>query len=165
MAGFKIADNARLNGTITPIASSYFRKDNVHTFYKFGLASAPGVGWDAFKLAFRSYNDPDFVPRYTYGGTPDRQHMNARDLFDRVAQFSEIAERTGDPYDALRTLPDRGQLLDRHFPVFKTPNTRTQAELGPPHWTSPALQQQHHQQQRQQQAQQRQQQAQQQMGR
>ena len=164
---FNVGLHAFRNNTITPIAGRYACLGSVHAFYKFGLAGVNGVGWDAFKLAFRSYDDPNFAPRYQYrSSNSNRQqalrHEQARDLFDRVAQFSEIARRTNNPNEALRTLPDRGQLLDQHLPVTKTPNTRTQAELQPARFRGIEQLQQQAQQRLQQQAQQR---SQEQMGR
>ena len=157
--GFGMAERAFRNNTLAPISAGYGLHESVSAFYKFGLAGVNGVGWDAFKLAFRSYDDPNFVPRYQYRSAHSnnlhaRAHEQARDLFDRVAQFSEIARRTNNPNEALRTLPDRGALLDQHLPVTKTPNTRTQAELQPARFRQ-LQQRQQHQQQLQQQVQQR----------
>jgi hypothetical protein len=80
--------------------------DSVYDFYLVGLVEV--AGWDAIKKAIRSYNDDSYKPQYTYQG--DLQKVRAREFFDRIVHFS------GKP-NVLRSLPDRGALLDRHLNV------------------------------------------------
>jgi hypothetical protein len=107
---FGIANIARTRNTITPITEPG-KMNGVHNFYLFGLVET--AGWDAYKKALRSYDDPKFTPSFTYKGKSP-QHERARDLFDRLSQFS------GKP-DVLKSLPDKGELLEKHLPVTKTP--------------------------------------------
>jgi hypothetical protein len=118
---FDVPNRARQNNTIVAFPKLTHDKNTVHTFYLLGMVET--AGWDAYKKAFHSYNDPNFIPPYTYSGGKDRNHEMMRDFFDRLAHFS-------DNPNALTGLPDRGTLLEKHMPVTKTPNPRAQTTLG-----------------------------------
>ena len=141
--GFDIAYRGFRNNTLSPISPSYGNHNSVHAFYLFGLVDV--VGWEPYRQAFRSYlPESGFIPRYIYRGpqggrAPTREA--ARDLFDRIAHFHEVARTSNDPavlrtvppnarnitYEqVLRSLPDRGRLLETHLNVTKTPNPRAQ---------------------------------------
>ena len=124
---FDLATRSARDGSIMPFPSTLhfpaegpqavYNRKTVCAFYLFGLVDV--VGWDAYKQAFRSYSDSDFIPLYLYQcQNPDaspnqkRPHERARDLIDRIAHFS------GKP-DALRLLPDRGEMLQLYLPVVK----------------------------------------------
>ena len=79
---------------------------DAYSFYTLGLVDK--IGWDTYKQVFRSYDDPGFEPNiYANELRPAR----ARDFFDRIEHFS------GKP-DVLRSLPDNGALLSRHFNAY-----------------------------------------------
>jgi len=81
------------------------RGSSVYELYIYGLVDK--VGWDTYKQVFRSYNDKAFTPnKYS----TRNQITQARDFFDRIEHFS------GKP-GVLRTLPDKGVLLDKFFNV------------------------------------------------
>ena len=85
----------------------------VYDMYLYGLIDK--VGWDTYKKVYRSYDDKGFKPNIYKGSTfngdvLEQKTARVRDLFDRIEHFS------GKP-GVLRTLPDRGALLDRHFNV------------------------------------------------
>jgi len=104
-------DNARAN-KIAPFNSGR-TASSVHDLYVLGLVDK--VGWDVYKQVFRSYNDKDFKPN-TYARDDSDNAFNriarplTRDFLDRIEHFS------GKP-DVLRSLPDKGELLDKHFNV------------------------------------------------
>jgi hypothetical protein len=78
---------------------------NGSSFQIYILGLVDKVGWETYQKAFRSYNDKTFTPqKFTTTG----RAAQARDLFDRIEHFG------GKP-GVLRTLPDRGVLLDKHF--------------------------------------------------
>lgn len=77
-----------------------------YEFYLHGLVDK--VGWETYKKAFRSYDDKNYVPQNEYKG--DRKTVQARDFLDRLERFS--GKR-----DVLRSLPDKGELLDKYFAV------------------------------------------------
>jgi len=62
------------------------------------------VGWGAYKQAFRSYNTPEGQQSVSGGNA-----AVARDLLERIAGHA-----------SLRSLPDGGQLLNKHFPTRGT---------------------------------------------
>jgi len=74
-------------------------------FYLLGLVDK--VGWETYKKVIRTYADE---PHVTIARFPGGQAGKARDLFDRIERLS------GKP-GVLRTLPDRGELLDKYFSV------------------------------------------------
>ena len=74
-------------------------------FYLLGLVDQ--VGWDTYKKVIRSYADE---PHVTHARFPGGQAGKARDLFNRIERVS------GKP-GVLRTLPDKGELLDKFFTV------------------------------------------------
>jgi len=87
-----------------------FDRGGVFQLYIHGLVDK--VGWDTYKQVFRSYSDENFTPN-KYEITWDKNghfigNPNARDFFDRIEYFS------GKP-GVLRTLPDKGALLDKYF--------------------------------------------------
>ena len=94
--------------TIVPFQSYKF--NGAYDLYLLGLVEM--AGWDAIKKGIRSYYDPSYKPRYIYQG--DQKHVRARDFFDRIAHFSERP-------DVLQSLPDKGSLLDKCFPVTIIP--------------------------------------------
>ena len=84
------------------------------------------VGWDTYKQVFRSYDDKDFKPNIYRPKVSSRAVIRARDFFDRIEHFS------GKP-GVLRTLPDRGTLLDKHFNAQVTERNlkpRVNEEIG-----------------------------------
>ena len=118
------------NGKIEP-----FRESHVYSsafeLYLNGLVDI--VGWETYKKTFRSYHSGTsipvkrFVPNKGKGQT-DR-HAGAREFFDRLAHFHDEARasniqvlrnipavgRNLTGAQALRSLSDRGVLLDRYF--------------------------------------------------
>jgi|GEM_PF-2238518 len=72
-------------------------------FYLLGLVDK--VGWETYKKVIRTYADEPFVSLTRF---PGGQAGKARDFFDRIERFS------GKP-GVLRSLPDRGELLDKYF--------------------------------------------------
>ena len=76
---------------------------DAYELYLLGLVDK--VGWDVYKQTFRSYDDKNFVPNVY---AKESRYVRARDFLDRIEHFS------GKP-DILRSLPDKGSLLDRHF--------------------------------------------------
>ena len=74
-------------------------------FYLLGLVDK--VGWETYKKVFRTYADE---PHVTIARFPGGQAGKARDLFDRIERLS------GKP-GVLRSLPDKGELLDKYFSV------------------------------------------------
>ena len=116
-----------------------FRTDKIETFrgrhehngcafefYLYGLVDK--VGWETYKKAIRSYNDNNFIPnmyeeipKLEPSATEEEKQsyakrkaiVSARDFLDRVEHFS------GKP-DVLRSLSDKGALLDEHFNVKVT---------------------------------------------
>ena len=83
---------------------------SVHRMYLFGLLDK--VGWDTYKKVFRSYGPaPNIMaPREPHVPVTVYTELRDRDFFDRLEYFS------GKP-GVLRTLPDRGRLLDQHFNI------------------------------------------------
>jgi hypothetical protein len=78
---------------------------NVWVFYFWGLVDK--VGWQPYEKAFQSYNDTPLKLAANIGGE-DRRKARARDFLERIAKFS------GKP-NVLRSLPDKGKLLDEHL--------------------------------------------------
>ena len=76
-----------------------------YIFYTMGLVDK--VGWDAYKQTFRSYNDKGFIPN-KYESVGNSKVIRTRDFLDRIEYFS------GKP-GVLRTLLDKGALLDKYF--------------------------------------------------
>ena len=91
---------------MTSFANCSCQTGSVFDFYIYGLVDK--VGWETYKKAFHSYQDPTFVSEFVYSG--ERLNIQARDFIDRLVHFS------GKP-DVLSSLPDGGKLLDEHFPV------------------------------------------------
>jgi len=71
------------------------------------LSPVDAVGWEPYKQVFRSYNDENYTHQFRYSGGSSAVRR-AREFFDRLAHFS------GKP-DLMASLPDRGQIFDRHF--------------------------------------------------
>ena len=111
---------------------------NAHCLYMFGLVDV--VGWETFGKVIQSYHDGTYTPtkRYTHDRAKGQTAMNANahGFFDRLARFHDLARQdpqlarnipaagrnlTGE--QALRSLPDRGQLLDKYFTFPNTPVT------------------------------------------
>jgi hypothetical protein len=65
------------------------------------------VGWDVYKQVFRSYNDKNFELNKNLRSD---KNVLARSFFDRLEHFSGNS-------GVLRTLPDKGALLDKYFNV------------------------------------------------
>ena len=103
---FNMAVQKFRRNEMTSFAYCSCQTGSAFDFYIYGLVDR--VGWETYKKAFHSYQDPAFVSEYAYSG--ERVHVQARDFIDRLAFFS------GKP-DVLSSLPDRGALLDEHFPV------------------------------------------------
>jgi len=110
--------------------------NNAYEFYLCQLVDV--AGWETFGRTIQSYSNGTFTPTKIY--TPDSeksqrtQHVRAHQFFDRLAHFHDLARQdpqqarnipaagrnlTGE--QALRSLPDRGRLLDEHFTVATTP--------------------------------------------
>jgi hypothetical protein len=100
------------NGTLA-MFSMHSGETSAYRFYLFGLVER--VGWDTYKKAIHSYNG---------AGGPEYDITSARDFLDRLEYFS------GKP-GVLRTLPDRGKLLDEHFNVEITEKPYTQPAPPP----------------------------------
>jgi len=98
-----------LNSTKTTSAAFDANSKGAAAYDVYLLGLVDAVGWDAYRKAFRSYDDKNFKPNQ-YSNEGKGNVRNARDLFDRIEHFS------GKP-GVLRTLPDRGALLDKHFNV------------------------------------------------
>ena len=137
------------------------------TAYDLYLLGLPNVvGWDTVKAAVRSYQDNQFEVTKTSapsGREQGTRHANARslahELFDRVAHFHDEARanpelarnipRSGQNLtgaQALRSLPDKGELLDKYFTVATTPiqqnrNTQVARTRPTPRPATPAASQ------------------------
>jgi len=110
-------DKAQENFKSERLCKFSYENGTALDYYLFGLVGK--VGWETYKKVFRSYADGSYTPK-NYGKyeiTPSHEEryykapdkvIRARDFFDRVAHFS------GDP-NVLRSLPDKGRILDLHF--------------------------------------------------
>ena len=149
------------NNNIEPFRAGpsgpHANRNNAYEFYMYGLVDV--VGWEAFGRAIRSYHNGTYTAtkRYDPGErVPNRfggnrisfeSEANARahEFFDRVAHFHDLARQ--DPVlarsipaagrnltgtQALRSLPDKGRLLDEHFTVQTTPLTGTNNNTATP---------------------------------
>lgn len=74
-----------------------------YDMYLLGLVDK--VGWDTYEKALRSYKTRGYQSK-SYSG--DSSVVAARDLLDRIEFYSGKK-------DVLRSLPDKGKLLDLHF--------------------------------------------------
>ena len=95
------------------------------------------VGWDTLKTATRSYHNETYTITKVYDFTPglgqgEIRPARAHEFFDRVAHFHDqrreqapqTIPRQGQNLtgaQALRSLPDQGKLLDKHFTVKTRP--------------------------------------------
>ena len=87
---------------------------SAYALYLFGLVDQ--VGWDAYTRAFKSYTREDHRSAApSRGGDPGR----ARDLLERIGG------------NKLRSLPDKGRLLDKHFPRARVQEQRVQPDIAP----------------------------------
>jgi hypothetical protein len=105
---------------------------SVCELYLHGLVDV--VGWETYKKTIQSYHNGTRVPTERF--VPDKeqgqtwQHARAREFFDRLAYFHDEARASNDPQvlenipaegksltgvQALRSLPDGGELLDKYF--------------------------------------------------
>jgi len=91
--------------------------------YLLGLVDE--VGWDTYKKVFRSYPDNRRgTPVYTRFMSDEQKVLRARDFFDRVERVS------GKP-GVLRSLADKGEILDKYFTVATTPLDNVQQAITP----------------------------------
>ncbi|MCL2104050.1 MAG: hypothetical protein FWH21_03195 [Kiritimatiellaeota bacterium] len=109
-----------------------YEDGTAYDYYLFGLVDK--VGWEAYRKAFRSYYDGSYTlkkykvyqqsDRHNYKG--DDKKVCARDFLDRIAYCSGQGE------GVLRSLPDKGLLLDRYFnpPVARKQNPSKQLKRG-----------------------------------
>lgn len=91
-----------------------YEDGTVYDYYLLGLVDK--VGWGAYKKAFRSYHDGSYAPKnygekartkaFDYKGADKK--VIARDFLDRLEYFSG---KSG----VLKSLPDKGELLKKHF--------------------------------------------------
>jgi hypothetical protein len=98
------------------------------------------VGWDTIKKTIQSYQNGTHTPTKTYERIDNRSGAvsAAHEFFDRVAYFHDetrklaktdpkvltsipLAGRNLTGRQALRSLPDKGKILDEHFTVKTTP--------------------------------------------
>jgi len=96
-------------------------------FYLMGLVDKGG--WETYKKVIRSYADE---PHVIHARFPGGQAGKARDFFNRIERFSG---KNG----VLRSLPDNGALLDKHFNVQNSlakQMTNTQAATATSETTS-----------------------------
>ena len=98
--------NSRTMETFHSARSTDF--GTVWDFYPYGLVY--NVGWRPYEKAFQSYRDNP--PQYADNIVgEERRKAQAREFLERIAKFS------GKP-NVLRSLPDKGELFDKHFTSY-----------------------------------------------
>jgi hypothetical protein len=111
-------------GRIASFAAGHESSDSAFELYLHGLVDK--VGWETFKKVFRSYDDRSYVPKRYEVAVNDalgRKTAQARNFLDRIEHFSEEA-------DVLRSLPDKGELLDKYFLPSVVPPVSSFAEAA-----------------------------------